>query len=374
MNPLASQIEAAAGATAEGAPQTSRPTGPYAIRSMTASAEDLARFCDCFNNNGSQRTLAHLRWQYQSSFGPLSVLVAEHGTDPALAAIYAMIAVPFWNGTDATWALQSLDTLTAEAHRGKGLFGKMATQAYAHADAQGAACVYGFPNGNSAPGFFGKLGWQNLDPLPFMVRPLRSRYLAQRLRLPIPTPDVPLSLARAEARPPRGTELVGEPRFDEQFTMLWRRCVGAHVGVDRTAAYLRWRLARPGVNYRTLALYRNGQLAAYIVYTIYDKHNGRVGYIMELLGDRQRDMQYLLQRALGHIRKADADIVLAWSLPTTLTHQALGRSWFVPFPERFRPIELHFGARGFGSYGGQASAALHQRSNWYISYLDSDTV
>lgn len=48
--------------------------------------------------------------------------------------------------------------------------------------------------------------------------------------------------------------------------------------------------------------------------------------------------------------------------------------WFVPFPERFRPIELHFGARGFGSYGSQASAALHQRSNWYIRYLDSDTV
>src|SRR5699024_1108381 len=76
---------------------------------------------------------------------------------------------------------QSLDTLVAPEARGQGLFNKLASQVYDEAKNRDIAFVYGFPNGNSAHGFFNKLGWVNLDPVPFLVLPLRSRYILSKL-------------------------------------------------------------------------------------------------------------------------------------------------------------------------------------------------
>ena len=44
---------------------------------------------------------------------------------------------------------------------------------------------------------------------------------------------------------------------------------------------------------------------------------------------------------------------------------------FFSLPERFKPLELHFGVLDLVSQGGSPGA---RREDWYISYLDSDTV
>jgi len=55
---------------------------------------------------------------------------------------------------------QSGDTMTAPEHRKKGLFTILAKACYKLAEESGFACVFGFPNANSYPGFAKNLDWK----------------------------------------------------------------------------------------------------------------------------------------------------------------------------------------------------------------------
>jgi len=348
---------------------------------MRSGPEDLGLFAACFRDNGFPRSPPSLRWQYVDNptgrlFADLAV-AGEAGAPERLAAIYATLPVRVRVDGNVRLALQSLDTLTDRDFRGKGLFVSLAQATYARAASEGAAFIYGFPNGNSAPGFYSKLGWQSLDPVPFLIRPLRSRYVSARLklgRLDSWVPDVRLAGLR-RPRIPGALELVKVERFDEAFTELWSRFASSiGVAVERDATYLNWRLVdKPEESYHRLALFERGAPVAFVAFALKEKHGGRIGYIMELLflPGRQREARTLLHAAVADLARAGADVALAWACGHSPGFSSYLRSGFVPFPTRLRPIELHFGARAFDPL---VADVVGRRSNWYLSYLDSDTV
>jgi hypothetical protein len=73
--------------------------------------------------------------------------------------------------------LLSLNTATAPAHQGKGLFTKLADSTYTYAAKHGFGFVIGVANANSTHGFVKKLGFQLVSPLRAMVGigPLSTR-------------------------------------------------------------------------------------------------------------------------------------------------------------------------------------------------------
>jgi GNAT superfamily N-acetyltransferase len=295
-----------------------------------------------------------------------------------LAAVYASLPGMLRIGGQRRLALQSLDTLTGPDFRGRGLFVTLAKRMFERASESGVACIYGFPNGNSAHGFFKKLGWRSLDPVPFLIRPLRLDYVAARLKIGDRVrsflPDVPL-------RNPFGktsNDAVREVHSaDERMTRLWNRFASKiGVAVDRDAAYLQWRLFdKPDEAYRTLVLEDGGELRALCSFAVKDKHGGRIGYVMELLCDPSARgllaASTLLGAAVRSMSDEGADAVLAWVLPNSLTMPVFVRHLFFTLPEKLRPIELHFGVRAFDA---SVASIVGDRKNWYLSYLDSDTV
>lgn len=348
-------------------------------RAMRRGEDDLRMLRDCFAANGSARSLESLRWQYLETPAPGAYvdLACDPGTEPqAVAGVYAVFPVEARVGGGRRTAAQSLDTLTDARYRGRGIFVRLARSVYARCAAGGLAFVYGFPNGNSAPGFFGKLDWVSLDPVPFLIRPLRTRYFLSRVprlgavlgRLP----DLPLPLPRPGSAGGR-VEVLRE--YGPELDALWGRfAAGIGVAVERGAAYLQWRFARkPGVRYEVRALRRDGRLAGLVAWTVQDKHEGRIGYLMELLHDpADADAGRTLAREAVHgMAGAGADAVLAWNLPHSPNHAALRGAGFVPLPERLRPIELHFGVRPLDP---ALAPLLADRRSWYLSYCDSDTV
>jgi len=352
------------------------------LRPMKKDEVDLERFRACFAKNSPRpRSRASLEWQYWNNpTGKLFVDLALAPGAQELAAIYA--SLPGWMrvGGQRRLALQSLDTLTDEAFRGKGLFVKLANRTFARAETDGAALIYGFPNGNSAHGFFKKLGWTSLDPVPFLLRPLRLSYAADRLKLPAVVralvPNAPLVAPFGPRRDERVREIQGtDPRLDQ----LWQRfSTDVGVAIERDAQYLDWRLfQRPDSGYRVLVTESadNHDLQALCAFAVHDKHGGRIGYVMELMHDRSlrgmRAASRLLGIAVREMSDAGADSVLAWSLAHSPSFPIYARHAFFPLPERLRPIELHFGARAFDS---TVSSIVGDRRRWYLSYLDSDTV
>lgn len=339
---------------------------------MRATPEDLALFSSCFEKNSTARNADVLEWQYLRN--PTGRLFVDFATDPdgRVAAIYATLPVRMRVAGSIRLGVQSVDTITDTEFRGRGLFLKLAATTYERATAHGATVVYGFPNGNSAHGFFKRLDWTSLDPVPFLIRPLRAAYVLERLKLQglaHLVPNVPLVRPRIRRRE------VGEPisRFDERFDEFWSETArNAGVAVERDAAYMNWRLQKPGERYVNRGIFEGDRLVAFVSYTVKSKHGGSIGYVMEALcrSGHHRRLRTLLRHALHDMADAGADVALAWCLSHSTSYSSYLRSGFLPFPERMRPIELHFGARELVA----DAENCRQRGSWYLSYLDSDTV
>ena len=334
---------------------------------------DLAAFATCFERNGTPRRVDALRWQYfDNPTGELFVDLAI--ADARIGAIYAVQPAMVRIEGKVRIAAQSVDTLVDADFRGRGLFTKMASTVYQRVQAGGGAFVYGFPNANSAPGFFGKLGWKSLDPVPFLVRPLRTALVASKLPLGAwanRLPDIQLPILTPKLRPHQELRPVTEL---EGVEALWKGFAkGVAVAVERSSAYLRWRLAKPGEPYRCIGVYESGRLVAFCAFLTLDKHGGRVGYIVELLHElgRQDTGAALLGECLRRMASDGAEAVLAWSFRHSPNAKAYARAGFLPLPEKLRPIELHFGVRPLDE---SLTGTLGDRRNWYISYCDSDTV
>jgi GNAT superfamily N-acetyltransferase len=355
------------------------PESALTLRRLQELPDGLELFRGCFRANGMPKSAEHLRWQFERS--PTDGRLVTFAIDEpagAVAGIYAVFRSSFKVGPVTRPAVQSLDTITDQRYRGRGLFPKLATHVYEQCREDSVAFVYGFPNGSSAPGFFGKLGWVNLDPVPFLIKPLRAAYVLRRFAsalagrwsshcLPWAVPARPL---------PQDWHVQPWTSFGEDANRIWREfreVVG--VALERDANYLNWRFSRrPASSYRTMAVYdASGSCRGFVTFTCMEKHGGTVGYIMELLAAPadQTAMTALLGVAVADLAEQGAEVLLAWSLPGAPTHRAFRRSGFLSLPERLRPIELHFGVRSFDP---ELTAFLSDHNNWYLSYADSDTV
>jgi GNAT superfamily N-acetyltransferase len=343
------------------------------IRPMDRVTRDLELFQQCFARNGSPRASATLEWQYLAS--PTGRIFVDFAltADQRLAAIYASMPVYVRLQDRVELGLQSCDTMTDSDYRGRGLFTKLAKITFARASEHGAKLVYGFPNKASAHGFFERLQWTNLDPVPFLIRPLRTRYVLERLpfgKYLRYLPDLPLPVGVA---PRRGDHVQTLELFDDRATRLWHAFAAkTDIAVERDDRYLNWRLRKPGEPYESAGLFRGDELIALVSHCVKEKHGGRIGYVMEALcaQGKTRELRHLLGRALRSMVRERADVALAWAFPHSPNYSSFRRLGFMPFPSRFRPIELHFGARTFDP----ALTVPLRRAAWYMSYLDSDTV
>lgn len=256
-------------------------------------------------------------------------------------------------------AYQAIDSIVSEAARGKGAFTRLANTFSCSCETNRVDVVWGFPNENAAHPWFHKLCWTKLGTVPFLFKPLRAGYLLRKFRLPF---DVPLSVLRDEKAP-----LI--THLHDEADALWDR-LSRRVGcsVVRDSAYLRWRLFNcPSAAYRVAGT-GGRQLTGLVATHIAEKHGGRIGYVMEAIGDG--DLAALLRSEMGYLREQDVEVVLAWCFPWSPNYAAFRAAGFHPLPNALRPTEIYFGARAYSARGQRALTP----QAWYLSYLDSDTV
>lgn len=310
-----------------------------------------------------------LNWRFRENPASGSVLAIASGTQgQGILGINAFAAFRAKLGDKTGTIHQSMDTIVDPVCRGKGLFTRLLNAFYEAAPKLDTAILYGFPNSNSAPGFFGKLGWTRIGSVPFLIKPLRTGYFLKRLlKLNI---DLPVAFTR-RADLARVSDITA---FDARVDRLWQEVSKTiPCAVVRDSAYLNWRLFKhPEVKYTSKAVYgADGAMRAFISYRHTEKHGGRIGYVLEALAvpGAEADLALLFRVMNNGFIAAKVDAVLAWCLPHSANRSAYAKAGFMVLPDKLRPIELHFGARLFGDTGLGLQA-----DDWYISYLDSDTV
>jgi Acetyltransferase (GNAT) domain len=353
----------------------------YNAETLGISDDDLGVYEAIFTQNGMPRGLDFLRWRYR--YNPAQVkgcVNVARAPDSSVAAVYSVMGVSMKVGSSAIAGAQSLDTLTDQHHRRKGLFQYLAEHNYSEVHGQGVQFVYGFPNGNSYSVFKEKLGWQMLDPVPFVFRPLRTGYFISKIlskvglskfgsRIDLPLPVLSHAL-------PKGFSVRKISEFDAQHDRIWRLFSSdVKVSIDRTATYMNWRIfGRPdSEKYSVIGAFEGDRLVAEVMWCVEKKHGGRIGYLMEMLHDpaEPKAARALMSEALRQIKKAGADLVLGWNDAKYGNASVYRSAGFLSLPERYRPIELHWGVRPLD---GSVVDITTNRAAWYLSYLDSDTV
>jgi hypothetical protein len=263
-------------------------------------------------------------------------------------------------GTAGGIGLQAVDSFVADEMRGKGIFTRLALTYEDYARQSGASLVWGFPNDNAAPAWFRKLGWHSHGQVPLLVKPLRAGIFFRKLHLPI---DFPVSCARDQ-------NLAAATDIGDWADSLWEKTAPAiGCGTIRDREFLSHRLVRtPRAGHYRVVANQNPRTAAIVATREETKHGGRIGYLMEAMGGTS--LEELLMSELGRLRGRGVEVVLAWSFPWSPNHRALKSAGFLPLPEPVRPIRIWFGSRP----QTEAAACANEAGQWYLSYLDSDTV
>jgi hypothetical protein len=319
-----------------------------------------AAYCDFLPEQNAVNANGKLDWKFERQPFGRSVAVVAHLDDEIVGLnTYMPTSMTLARGAHQVLAFQSMDSVVAKKARGQGVFANLMHHFNVNAPAIGGQFVWGFPNALSSPVLFGpKVGWKHHGSAPFLIKPLRAGYFCRKLGLDL---DFPISAVRDENYPTL-------PRFDETTDAIWCATSDA-VGcaVARIHGFMNWRLVdHPTSRYRVA--YCGDPATAFVATHLADKHGGRIGYVMEALGGPE--LPVLLRSELASLRNEGAELALAWCFPWSPNYKAYRAAGFVPFPERFRPLVINFGALGLTD---KAPEAMNAKA-WYVSYLDSDTV
>ncbi|MEM9044470.1 MAG: GNAT family N-acetyltransferase [Pseudomonadota bacterium] len=323
----------------------------YSIEGLT---EELLQLYLSSTMSRAEGGRPSIEWRFKNN--PLPFCVGR--IDGEVVGLSAYIQTKMRIGEETGTAIQAVDSYTPEKMRGRGIFTKLAEAYHAYAEDAGIDLVWCFPNPAAGRVWYGKLGWTDLNPAPFLVKPLRAGYLLRKLRIPF---DFPLSTARDQGL--EQTDVI-EDWVDE----CWDRFVPtAEIATHRHKDYLRHRLLEGplAASYRVVTPAQE----AFVATRRADKHGGRIGYVMEAFGP-ETALREILASELARMRDLGTEVALAWAYPWQANYRALRRAGFFPLPERLRPVQIRHGCRPISSRSDRAKNS----SVWHLSYLDSDTV
>tara|TARA_R110002012_G_scaffold243683_2_gene418368 strand:- start:20231 stop:21325 length:1095 start_codon:yes stop_codon:yes gene_type:complete len=356
----------------------------YIFKKMPYGEIGFSKYEDLFDRNSMPRVDGALEWQHVKNPAGSSSRT-DFAVDKALeetAAVYSVMGVKMLIDGYPHVGGQSLDTLTDAKHRRRGLFKMLAKHSYEQLAKSGHSCVYGFPNANSHTTFQNHLEWTIYGQVDLLIRPLRAGYF---LRTIIGKLEERKWLKYLNFKLPMGRcndpRVVMRPlkRFNAGHEAIWYKVASkVRISVDRSAEYLNWRLFdRPdATKYQVWEAIEvgpdgeNEKLLGFVAWCVENKHRGRIGYLMECLAlvDHPTAYSDLLQKAIKQMQDDGADLVLSWTPKHQFGYSEYRSRGFIKVPEIFRPFNLYWGMHSFNP------EKRFKPTDWYISYLDSDTV
>ncbi len=336
----------------------------YSIESYSTSIKDA--YAALFSE--SPEKLAELDWRFARTPAGEAQFAIARQPDRKIVGMIAMTPTLLRGSFGSLAAVQAIDTVVDPLARGKFIFVRLGNLIH-NSSAVHAKLVWGFPNAIAARGWFGRLGWTRSGSVPFLIKPLRTGYFLARLWPPLKCLNFPTVIRK----PVIDETVVNE--IDDRWDQLWNSCVDEFgLAVDRSEHWLRWRLDKPGANYRFAMKVGSEGAEAAVITRIVRKHGASICYIMEALSTpkHHKCLNKLLNNELRRAAQDGADLALAWCPDFARNRSDYARVGFRGFPDRFRPIEIHFGGRWLSS--DQDHETGFPGKKWYLSYLDSDTV
>lgn len=285
-------------------------------------------------------------WEYPDCAGTGLAWVAESAN--RIIGHIGMLDLGWFVEGEPKSAFLHVDAMTHPDFRWLGIHADLTEVILEHCHQSGVPFSYVFPNEKSTKQLV-NLGWQKVSQIPRLV--LRGA--------PAPPPPA------AEGMAVRKTD-----RFDEEVDGLCDSLKETfRFALTRNHAYLNWRyIDKPDDTYVPYLAIRNGSVAGYMIFKLFDKPDKPKGaHIVDLWTrpDDEDAMAALILKAVALAAEDAAEELSCWMFPHAPAHPVIEEVGFRPDPED-RFFFTHV------SRGWDQLDAVSDRRNWYLTMGDSD--
>jgi hypothetical protein len=259
-------------------------------------------------------------WKHsQNPFGESPAWIAAAGAD--IVGFRTFLRWQF-EDRDRTirHAVRAVDTATAPAFQGRGIFRQLTMTGVDTLTAEGVDFVFNTPNANSRPGYL-RMGWSEVGRLPLVVRVAGVASVVRMRESRVPAQRAPIATGAGTA----ASELLADPRLAGLLDAL---APPRGLRTARTAAYLRWRYGLAALGYRAVAI-DDDPGAGIALFRLRQRGRAVEAGISEVLvphGSASAERQLL--RMVARFAAADYAIRVGRTDARTL------RAGFVPFPRQ----------------------------------------
>lgn len=287
------------------------------------------------------------RWYYlENPMGESVITLCFDGE--TLVGHYAVTPAILYHGGNEHHAAFSMTTMTHPDYAGRGIFTKLAKEAYDRCESVGIKAIYGFPNTNSYDGFTRKLGWQGFGQVPTLeIDGLPKKYDKQA---PLPT------ILHAKKSPSTDS--------------LWKKAIyPKKVVVPRTREYFEWRYFRkPGAEYTVFSFEdADGALVGVIVLKLHVQDSAVTGHIVDFLAIDDNDVRKsMLSEAFDFFGESGTTRISTWLPGKRPEAECLLEAGF-----HVGQWPTYFGAKPLGP-PSEFAATVTDLENWDITMGDSD--
>ena len=344
------------------------------ISSRMVATEALSAFLQVEYPLGDVSSEDYLQWEYaKNPFGPAYVSLAMT-TGNTIASQYALLPFTIIAGGKEMKASLSLNTLTAERYRGKGLFLKTAAASYHACAEDGVTCTFGIPNANSYPGFTGRLGFRNCGNLVFSLKPLRPMKIVKSLvggSKNKKGSDIPVDLRLSfgdESIISRFDPVQDEKLFAE-FFIRWKK--DSTVLIHRSSSYLQWRyMMHPTRQYYLLKYVIRGKMLAWAALRMLSVYGMKACVLMDFYCIETDAGKKLLNFISVSVKENGLDAIIAATASHAGIYPVLRASGFYNVPDFLLPQKLPFILKMHGRMDHTIS--LTELNNWHFMFGDYD--
>ncbi len=349
--------------------------------------DDIDGLISLFERNfkktmGPTESKNHFIWEYLNNpLNIVAILIAKNDRD--YMAQYALLPKKFSIFNKEYLCCLSLDTVTDVKYRGRGLFPLLANRLYALVKERGFYFTYGFPNKNSADGFFNKLKWIEIKGIGIMVKPVYLKN-ADYSRVPkVGSKYLVRLMYKSFARLnnllfKRGMDpslsFIEYEKYDSIFDGIWSNFDNKEYVISvRDGEYIKWRyFDKPENNYRKFIVINGDNVAGYFVTSEIEKFGIKILFIIDFLLIEKKYL-YDILAYVEKIAKESGCIMISSIVPISFRRIFL-LSGFLPLPGVMFPQDLYFGLLPHNINDEGMVKKVTDFKNWYLSWSDIDVV
>ncbi len=330
--------------------------------------EDLVDLSNSIYAGSEIASPIYLEWEYLLNPNGHAIVFIAKDDSAKTVAQYVVIPTLITDGEMDYRGSLSLNTLTHPNFQGLGLFRNLASNTFSKCVDQDINFTYGFPNGNSFPGFIEKLKFINVGELLLFVKPVRPIHaLAHFLCSNSKKIDVEIDLNNLAEK-----DGVSNCNLEKDKNEVNRFCtkilLRKNIGTKRTAEWLIWRYSTiPIRKYSIVKEEKNGEIVSLAVFRAKIIKGVRTGVLVDFLSSEKKSglVSYIKQLAILN----QLDVFISTVPDLSNESQLLKKAGFWKWPSflTFKKLPLIV-----KEHTSNHNEKLFKFSNWFITFGDYD--